>query len=88
MPRVKSKYLPVALASSSRQPGFSLTEKSLGNVPFLESLRLLEMRKGKIFKNKQKTEYVKANTATFYKQHSKADLFKRSRCLSEYSRGY
>lgn len=68
---------------------FSLwLEKSLRNVPFLESLRLLEMRKGKICKSKQKTEYVRANTATFYKQHFKADLFKRSHCLCEYSRGY
>lgn len=61
----QSKHLPVALASSSRQPCFLLTEKSLGNVPSLESLRLLETRKGKIYKSKQKTEYVKGTQLLF-----------------------
>lgn len=46
---------------------------------------LLETRRGKIFKSKQKAECVEANTTTSEKQQSKAYPSERSHFLSEYS---
>lgn len=80
-----SQYPPAASAPWSRHSCSVCTHKSHGNTAFLASFRLLETWKGKIFKSKQKAECVEANTATFEKQQSKADLSERSHCLSEYS---
>lgn len=80
-----SQYPPAASALWSRHSCSVHAQKSHGNAAFLESLGLLETRRGKIFKSKQKAECVEANTTTFEKQQSKAYPSERSHFLSEYS---